>query len=491
MAELNIIISAKNMASGVLRQVKGDLSGLSGAAGIANRGMSGLRTALGTGLVAGAAAGTAGVVAVGGAMVASTKQAADLEAQLSSIAAVMGLTNDETAPLKKLISDLAVDPTLKVSATEAADAVEMLAKNGLSMDDILNGAAKSTVLLANSAGGDFATSADVATDAIAQFQDSAGGFENVVNGVIGVVNNSKFGLNDYRLALAQAGGVAASVGVDFEDFNAAIAAISPLFGSGSDAGTSFKTFLQRLIPQTSDAEEAMRSLGLITEDGANKFFDAEGNLRSMSEIAGLLQGSLSGLSEEQRNQALQTIFGTDAMRAAVGLAQTGGAAFEELGTKIAATDAAGAAATRMDNLSGAIEIARSVIQGISIQIGDAFLPTITAMTRAFTTFVSENKDQIIGFFTDFAQKIQDAIEFGGQLVTAISTWGFAGLFTEFEDGSSYLSTFLQTLGMAKDTADSVSSTIQTLTGWIQSLIQPIIDATANIVLPHSTRQNEY
>ncbi|MEZ4622076.1 MAG: hypothetical protein R2867_42120 [Caldilineaceae bacterium] len=50
--------------------------------------------------------------------------------------------------LKGLIQDLGLDPKLKVSATEAADAIEMLGRNGLRMDDILSGAARSTVLLA-------------------------------------------------------------------------------------------------------------------------------------------------------------------------------------------------------------------------------------------------------------------------------------------------------------------------------------------------------
>ena len=73
-------------------------------------------------------------------------EAGDMEQKVADIAAVMGLAKDQTAPLKALIQDLGIDPKLKVSATEAAGAVEMLARNGLSMDAILGGAARSTVL---------------------------------------------------------------------------------------------------------------------------------------------------------------------------------------------------------------------------------------------------------------------------------------------------------------------------------------------------------
>lgn len=39
-------------------------------------------------------------------------------------------------------------------------------------------------------------------------------------------------------------------------------------------------------------------------------------MKSMSEVSQLLHDALKGLSDEQRNSALNTIFGTDAMRAA-------------------------------------------------------------------------------------------------------------------------------------------------------------------------------
>ena len=95
--------------------------------------------------------------------------AKDMEAQMSNIAAVFGKTTDEIAPLGDLIKDLGLDPGLKVDAVQAADAIEMLARNGLTMGEIMDGAAKATVLLANSTGAEFATAANIGTDAMAIF----------------------------------------------------------------------------------------------------------------------------------------------------------------------------------------------------------------------------------------------------------------------------------------------------------------------------------
>lgn len=232
------------------------------------------------GLMSGAL--VAGAVAAGAAIVGfaanGINKASDLESKMGGIASIMGETKDAIEPLKDLILDLGMDPNLKVDATEAADAIEKLASNGLTMTQIMDGAAKSTVLLANSTGADFETAAAVATDAMALFNIEASNMQAAVDGITGVTVASKFDINDFRLALSQAGGVASATGVEFDDFNASIAGISNYFASGSDAGTSFKTMLLRLNPQTDEAASAMKALGL-------EFFDANGNMKSMAEVS--------------------------------------------------------------------------------------------------------------------------------------------------------------------------------------------------------------
>lgn len=68
------------------------------------------------------------------------------------------------------------------------------------------------------------------------------------------------------------------------------------------------------------------SLGLYS----NGFYDVNGNLKSMAEISEILKEATKNLSEEQKNQALSTIFGSDALRTAMGLAEVGAEKFTEL-----------------------------------------------------------------------------------------------------------------------------------------------------------------
>lgn len=436
------------------------------------------------------AATAAAALAVSAFVANGINKAADLESKMGGIASIMGETKDAIEPLKELILDLGMDPTLKVNATEAADAIEKLASNGLTMTQIMDGAAKSTVLLANSTGADFDTAAAVATDTMALFNISAENMQAAVDGITGVTVASKFGINDYRLALAQAGGVASATGVSFDDFNTSITGISNYFASGSDAGTSFKTMLLRLVPSTDAAANMMSQLGLTTFDtqaamdflkangiqplssgvgdlkgqlyaawaatdkaGAasddaaqkfnewqketglvtNAFYDANGSMRDMSEISVLLNGALKDLSEEEKSKALNTIFGTDAMRAAVGIAEQGEVVytdletaskalgvsiedlaqyaeggitkFEALQAQIGKTDAVESAKVRMDNFKGSMEILQGVIDTVALKIGFAFLPMLKNMADNLSNFISNHADQIVLFFENFAGAI--------------------------------------------------------------------------------------
>jgi TP901 family phage tail tape measure protein len=326
--------------------------------------------------------------------------AADFEHQMSGIGAVLQLdtASQQFEDLNALALELGASTAF--SAAEAAAGIEMLARNGLKAEDILAGAAQAALNLASATGGEIPDAADIMTDAMALFGDSIADYESAINGISGVTVNSKFTLNDYALAIAQAGGVASTAGVEFDDFNTAIAATSPAFASGSDAGTSFKTFLTSLQGNSKAAKEALYELGLIADDGANAFYDAAGNLRSMSEVSGLLQESLAGLSEEQQTHYLKTIFGNDASRTAAMLAEIGAEKFDELAASIGNVNAADQAAARLDNFRGAMEQAKGAAETLQIVIGSMLLPVLTELLN---NYITPGIQQLVAFATAIQQ----------------------------------------------------------------------------------------
>lgn len=309
----------------------------------------------------------------------SLNVAGEFEAAMNRVAAATGASTAEMAQLDRLALDMG--QTTQFAATEAATAIEMLAKNGLDASQILGGALNASMLLAASSGADLTSAGDLATDVMLNFGRTAEEMTGLVDGMTGVLLASKFGFDDYRLAIAQAGGVAGGLGVSFEDFNAAIAGTSQLFASGSDAGTAFKTFLQRLVPASGPAADAMRDLNL-------EFFNADGSMKSMAEIAQELQDSLSGLSDEAKNEALRTIFGTDALRTAIGLMQQGADGINELKVAIGNTSAEEQAAARMDGYQGAMRRLQSALEGLRITIARAgILEMATSFAAGMTRIV--------------------------------------------------------------------------------------------------------
>jgi TP901 family phage tail tape measure protein len=380
-------VSAQVVGASVLSQVKTDLQGASQAA----QNTSAQFTALG-GTIRTAFAVSIGniltqpLMQLGSVLTGIIPSAASFEQGMANIKAVLNPTAQEFDALSQKALQLGRDTAF--SATESASAIEMLAKNGLDATQILDGAADATVAFAAAAGSNLATAADVATDAMLSFGLSAEDLDQVVNEAVGTMNASKFGVDDYRLALGQAGGAAGSLGVTLTDFNTVIAATSNRFASGSDAGTSFKTFLLRLTPTTKEAADRMRELGIITADGTNRFYDAQGNLLPFIEILKVLQETMGNLNDSDLAAFGKDIFGQDAIRTLTGLLDTSVGRFNNLQKAITETDAAAAAATRLDTFNGAIKILQSSIEGASIAVGSQLLPSLTGIVNAVIPVVN-------------------------------------------------------------------------------------------------------
>jgi TP901 family phage tail tape measure protein len=305
---------------------------------------------------------TAPLAAVG---TLTIKTAGDFEASMNRVQAATNASSQQFEQMQKMALDLGANTSK--SASEAADSMEMLAKNGVSAEDILNGAAAASIKLSEATGGDLSTAADVATNVMSQFKIEVKDLGKVVDGITNVTLASQFGFQDYKDALGQAGGVAGSLGVSLEEFNAAIAATSSVFNSGSDAGTSFKTFLTTLVPKSAAAENAMKELGL-------EFFNTDGSMKSMAAIAEELKTSLAGLSDEAKNDAVHEIFGTDAMRTAIALADQGAAGIDKMTETVSRAGAANEqSAARMKGFNGEMEKLSGAIETLSINIANSGL----------------------------------------------------------------------------------------------------------------------
>jgi len=476
------------------------------------------------GIAAGAA--LAGITALGAAItgfaVTGISKAIDLDQRMANIAATAGVTKEQVGGLKDLIFDLSLNPDLVVNTNQAADAIEVLLANGAKLTDEFGNVtaagrelATQVVAMSNATGGDFALSAAIATDASQQFGLAAEDLSKVVDGATGVMIASKFGANDYALAISQAGGIAGSIGVEIEDFNTVIAGTAFQFASGSDAGTSFKSFLNLLTPSTEKAVDKMLELGLFTGmsgdefdkttakikkiddqiakldptskkyitkvqqltqeqqvlkdslvQGQNAFFNLDGSMKSGAQITDLLHNALSGLSEIEKATALETIFLSDGSRTAAALAKMTGEEFEALSATVNKQgQALKAAATRVDSLSGAWEILQGIIEAIQIQVGDVFLPMLRQITSAFIDLAQQNGPMVVGFFEQIATSISNLIVFAQSLFSAFQSGGVGGL--------------VGALGLTPATIELIDKISMTISGLASALMSSLFPALSS------------
>ena len=222
-------------------------------------------------------------------------ESVQLEATYSKTMAQVAVATEAPAAQLEKLDDLALKlgADTVFSAGDAAQAMLELAKGGLTPAQISAGALANTLTLASAGGLELGVAANTVVQAMGAFQLGAEDTAAAVAALAGAANASSADVSDITQALQQAGTSANAAGFSIQDTAAYLGLVADSGIKGSDAGTSLRTMLTRLVPQTKEADAAMKALGLTYVDG-------NGKLVSATEIAKRTQDAFSGLSDEQR-----------------------------------------------------------------------------------------------------------------------------------------------------------------------------------------------
>jgi TP901 family phage tail tape measure protein len=342
----------------------------------------------------GTAAIGVGVVAVAAVGLAVSKFA-EFDKAMSGVAAS---THESTANMV-LLREAALEAGAETvfSATEAAGAINELAKAGVSTKDILGGGLTGALSLASAGSLDVADAAEIAATAMTQFGLKGSEVPHIADLLAAGAGKAQGSVEDLSQALNQGGLVASQAGFSIEETTGTLAAFAAAGLVGSDAGTSLKTAILALQNPSEKARGVMEQYGLSV-------YDSSGDMLSFSDIAGQLEGKLGGLTDEQRNAALATIFGNDAVRAANVLYSNGADGITDWTSKVNdAGYAAITAATNLDNLSGDLEYLQGAIDTGLIKAGSGANEVLREMVQHAT----------------------DAVDFFGQLPAPVLSAGLA------------------------------------------------------------------
>lgn len=309
----------------------------------------------------------------------AVKSYADFDKQMSSVQAATHATAGDMDRLREAAIDAGADTAF--SAVEAAQGIEEMAKAGVSTADILGGGLTGALNLAAAGAIDVGMAAELASSAMTQFGLSGSDIPHIADLLAAGAGKAQGGVADLGMALNQTGLVAASTGLTIDETVGTLAALASAGLTGSDAGTSLKTTLQRLTPTSKEAQKEMERLGISA-------YDASGNFIGMSEFAGNLQDSLAGMSQEQYAASMNIIFGADAVRAANVLYNEGAAGIEAWETAVAdAGYAAETAALMQDNLAGDLEKLGGAIDTALIKGGTGAAEVLRGMVQGLEGLV--------------------------------------------------------------------------------------------------------
>lgn len=395
------------------------------------------------------------MVAGSAAAVAFTKTSIDagmnFDTAMSQVAATMGTTVDKIGNVKSKAEEMG--RTTKYTATEAAEGMNILAQAGLSADEQISGIG--TVLNLASAGAmSLEESASYTAGAVKGFGDSMGNasyYADLMAKGATLANTDVRGLGE---AFSGSAATAKNYGQAADSVTLSLLRLAEQNVTGSEASTALNRAMADLYTPTDDASKALDQLGVSA-------YKSNGEAKDFNDLVDELNGSLQGMTAEQKNNALATIFTTQGLQAFNKMTASSDATVQKFwqGIQDSSGSAAQQAATQLDNLQGDMTLLSSATEGLQLAFYNTFSGTIRGAIKGVTSEVSGLAEAMEsgGISGALSKLAQDAINFSGQLpgLTKIGGDLINGLISSVTQNSGSITTAVGQL------LNNLASTIST------------------------------
>lgn len=464
--------------------------GLGKAKGFASSFGSTLKTVMGIQLV------EKGIKAMGDFAKSSIEAGKNFDSSMSQVAATMGKTMDEmqnevgtvqlawgefSGNLREFAQEMGKNTAF--SATEAADALNYMALAGYTTQESMT-MLPNVLNLAAAGSMDLARASDMVTDTQTAFGLKMEEMPQLVDEMAKAASTGNTSVEQLGDAFLTVGGLAQELNGGFvtlangtqepvsgiQEMEIALTAMANAGIKGAEAGTHMRNMIMKLSNPTSDGVETMEALGISV-------FDTEGNMRSLADIMGDLSGALDDVTQEEKIQAISSLFNTRDLASAEALLNAVNEDWDSIGESI--LDAEGAAQqmadTQLDNLEGDITLFKSALEGAQIAISDGITPTLREFVRFGTDGLSELTSafqegglsgamsklgdllsEAVGMLT---QKLPDIADGAVELISAFAK----GLIDNLPKIAETAMTIVTNLGQKlADNADKITPAIATL-----------------------------
>ncbi|MCV3193740.1 phage tail tape measure protein [Enterococcus faecium] len=313
--------------------------------------------------------------------VAVAKVGGDFEEQMSRVKAISGATGDTFEQMKQQAIDLGAKTAF--SAKESAAGMENLASAGFSAQEIMK-AMPGLLDLAAVSGGDVALASENTATALRGFGLEASEAGHVADVFARAAADTNAEVGDMGEALKYVAPVANSMGISLEETAAAIGIMSDAGIKGSQAGTTLRGALSRLARPTKAMQDTMDNLGV-------SFYDADGKMKPLKTQVELLKKAFEGLTPEQQQNALVTLYGQESLSGMMALIDKGPDSLGKLTKSLKDSDGAAddMARTMQDNMNSSIEQMFGAFESAAIVIQKILAPSIKKVADAISGLVEK------------------------------------------------------------------------------------------------------
>lgn len=256
----------------------------------------------GTKIPAAAAVAAGAIAAVTAKVIDFTKESVDVgmgfDKAMSQVAATMGVTNDEIQELNAFAQEMGA--TTAFSATQSAEALNYMALAGYDASTSME--MLPTVLNLAAAGNmELATASDMVTDAQSALGLSLEETTEMVDKMAKASSKSNTSVEQLGNAFLTVGGTAKNLKGGTTELATALGILADNGIKGAEGGTALRNIILSLSAPTDKAADAIKELGV-------NVFDAQGNMRGLDEIFRDFNDSMSSLTQQEKTEALNTIF---------------------------------------------------------------------------------------------------------------------------------------------------------------------------------------
>ena len=372
---------------------------------------------------------------------AGIKVATDFEKGMSEVKAISGATGKDFDALRNKAIELGADTAF--SSNEVAEAMTEMAKAGWSSEQIIDG--MSGVLAAAAASGEgLASVSTIVADAITGFGLKAKDSTRIADLLTQAANSGTIGISDLGESFKYIAPVAGAMGLSVEDVTTALSAMSMAGIKGSQAGTSLRTMLTRMVKPTDAVAAAMGELGISVTN-------QDGSMKSLDDIVSNLRTSFDGLTESEKAKYAATLAGQEGMAGMLSLLNLTEEEYNEIAKSM---DNAGGVAEKtasimQDNLKSKVEQLGGALESLAIKLADYVIPYLqkfvewlTGLIDKFTALDPETQKMILKFAAIVAAA-GPVLAILGKLVTSVG--GFITTLGKIPDAVSKLKTGFTTL----------------------------------------------